>query len=67
MIQPKAPKKSWFPSSPAPVSAKGVRPWHPVDPTVKSVLGKANGKLNEAGARQHLAFDRRPRGGFSGP
>ena len=61
MIQPRAPRKSWFPSSPGPVSAQGVRPWHPVDPAVKSMLGKTDRKLKETGARQQLTLDRQLR------
>jgi len=36
---------------------KGVRPWHPVDPVVKSMLGKTDRKLKETGTRQQLTPD----------
>ena len=41
---------------------KGVRPWspdakHPVDPVVKSMLGKTDRKLKETGTRQQLTLD----------
>ena len=41
---------------------QSVRPWHPVDPAVKSVLSKADGKLNETGPRQQFTLDGQLRG-----